>query len=127
MPASEHNSADDSELAAFFSKLGGMAEFFGTPSDVNERGLFGDTPLHFAAFWGDLKIGRILLKAGANPNVHGEYGNTPLHEAIGRKNYEFVTLLLEHGASKELRNDDGRTPVDWAKSSDDPRLVQLLS
>src|SRR5208282_799670 len=107
MPASENSFADGSELAAFFSKLGGMEEFFGTPKDVNERGLFGDTPLHFAASWGDVKIGSILLRAGADPNVHGEYGNTPLHEAIGRKSCEFVTLLLEHGASKELRNDDG--------------------
>jgi ankyrin repeat protein len=126
MPASEHNSADDSELSAFFTKLGGMAEFFGTPSDVNERGLFGDTPLHFAAFWSDVKVGKILLNAGADPNVRGEYGNTPLHEAIGQKSYEFVMLLLEHGASKELQNDDGLAPVDLARSSGDARLSEIL-
>jgi ankyrin repeat protein len=124
---SEQNPAVDPDLAAFFAKLGRMIEFFGTPTDVNERGLYGDTPLHFAAFWGDVKIGRLLLDAGADPNIGGEYGNTPLHEAVGCKNCDFITLLLAHGASKELRNEDGLTPIDMAKLSNDTRLKEILS
>jgi ankyrin repeat protein len=127
MTMSKQNSTNDPDLLAFFSKLGGMTEFFGTPTDVNERGLYDDTPLHFAAFWGDIKIGKLLLDAGANPNIHGECGYTPLHEAVIRKNSEFVTLLLAHGASKELRDEDGLTPVDCAKLSDDARLKEILS
>jgi uncharacterized protein len=75
---------------------------------------------------GDVREGKILLDAGADPNVRGEYGYTPLHNAIGQKHLEFAKLLLSRGASKELKNDDGLTPVDLARLSDDPRLRKLF-
>ncbi len=41
-------------------------------ADVNSRGDFGQTPLHYAVFEGDeysTPIVRLLLKAGADPNI----------------------------------------------------------
>lgn len=93
-------------------------------SDVNARGVLGDTPLHLAATWGDTKIGRVLLEAGANPNLLGEYDNTPLHNAVRGGKYDFVKLLLEHGASKDVRNEDGFTAVDYAEKSGDTLLIE---
>jgi ankyrin repeat protein len=37
----------------------------------------GETPLHWAARMGSIDIVKVLLEAGANPNVHGTTG-TPL-------------------------------------------------
>ena len=116
------------ELKKILQKVGETADFADiTVCDVTTRGLFGDTPLHVVAIWGDIHAGKILLDAGANPNIPGEYSNTPLNEAIGQGNYEFAKLLLAHGASKELRNEDGLTPVDLAKLSDEPRIKEIFS
>lgn len=93
---------------------------------VHDTNLIGETALHIAAIRGDVKVGKILLDAGANPNQPGEYNHTPLHEAIGQKKYDFVKLLLEHGASKQLRNQDGFSPADFVKRANDPQLNAIL-
>ena len=121
-------SSENPELSDILASMAGSIDFQGmTPASVNERGILGDTPLHIAAVSGDVRIGTVLLDAGADPNIRGEYGNTPLHEAVGQKQYGFVKLLLARGASKEVRNDDGQTPVDLASMSNDNRLKESLS
>lgn len=115
------------ELSSFLERLAGLVDFQGIkPARVSERSILGDAPLHFAARWGDQNAGKILLEAGANPNLSGENGYTPLHNAIEGKHLEFTRLLLAHGASKERKNDDGLTAVDLAKLSDDPRLTAAV-
>src|SRR3989442_3817734 len=122
------NVSDKLELSAILERMADLIEFQGIKlTSVNDRGILGDTPLHIAAVSGDVKVGKILLDAGADPNVHGEYGNTALHEAVGQKNFEFVKLLLTHGASTELRNEDGLTAVDLAKLSEDARFKEVFS
>ena len=120
-------SSNNRDLSDILERMANSNEFHGDqPIGVNEQGILGNTPLHIAAVSGDVRVGKLLLDAGADPNVHGEYGNTPLHEAVGQKHYEFVKLLLEHGASKALQNEDGLTPVDWVNMSDDSRLKDIL-
>lgn len=97
---------------------------FKSAQDTN---LLGRTALHIAAVRGDVRVGKILLDVGANPNAPGEYSDTPLHEAIGQKKYDFVKLLLEYGASPDIRNEDGFTPADLARQTNDPTLLELLS
>jgi len=61
------------ELSAIFEKISMTADNAGWVfKDVHDRNLLGETALHCAAVWGDVKIGKILLDAGADPNVHGE-------------------------------------------------------
>ena len=114
-------------MEEFLARLEGLIDYEGIrPTSVNERSLVGETPLHFAARWGDIKVGEILLQIGADPNAHGEYGNTPLLEALYRRHYGFIKLLLSHGASKELKNDDGESPMDLLKLENDPKLNDLF-
>lgn len=45
-----------------------LTEFTGVDAklqDPNEKGLFGTTPLHVIAIWGDVEVANILLDAGA--------------------------------------------------------------
>lgn len=49
-----------------------------------------------------LHIARLLLEAGANPNIPCHAGYTPLHNAALRKNPNLVTLLLTHHANPNM-------------------------
>lgn len=44
----------------------------------------GLTPLHFAALVGDVKMTKLFLRLGADPNTQSNYGETPLHLALSR-------------------------------------------
>src|SRR5690242_7396654 len=46
--------------------------------DVNAQDGEGKTALHWASELNDVNLVRILLKAGANPNIKDRFSNTPL-------------------------------------------------
>lgn len=72
-------------------------------ADPNAKSREGTTPLHSAAFTGDLEIAELLLAHGADPNAADPKGHTPLDVARDRKNVEVATALhhaaLKRGAS----------------------------
>lgn len=64
-------------------------------ADPNARSHEGGTPLHTAAFTGDLEIAEMLLAHGADPSATDPRGLTPLDIARDRRNVE-VGALLHH-------------------------------
>jgi ankyrin repeat protein len=68
------------------------------------------TPLHFAAYTGNIKTAELLIEKGASINAFTSDNKTPLHFAIDNKNVETATLLIERGASV-----DAETNGDLAK------------
>ncbi|MCG8617486.1 MAG: ankyrin repeat domain-containing protein [Desulfobacterales bacterium] len=77
--------------------------------DVNHVSTLGDTPLHVASVWGDVKIVDLLIKNGARLDAKGEEGNTPLHEAVSQGHHEIVQFLLKAGCSTTIKNDGNLT------------------
>jgi hypothetical protein len=76
--------------------------------------------LALAAQFGHVKIVRLLLDAGEDPNrynpVGGHSHTTPLHQAAGAGHSELVRLLVEHGARLDLKDILWQaTPADWAR------------
>ena len=71
-----------------------------------------------AAMVGAVRMARVLLEHGANPNWRDANGNTPLHRVVRsrlvRDPGEFVHTLLAAGADASLHNAEGRTPLDEA-------------
>jgi ankyrin repeat protein len=129
------------DLAAYLIEAG---------ADVDKWDLFGRTPLYMAADTNTLPVmgngemivipsldghsaldvARLLLAAGANPNIQlkrrppyrnvpqdrgGDsilaQGATPLLRAARAGDAEFVRLLLEHGALVDLPSKEGVTPL----------------
>jgi ankyrin repeat protein len=104
----------------------------------------GETPLHAAL----CKTGRpefddilkLLLDAGANPNVTtkpdvetGAFmrdvrtkGETPLHRAAAFGSEKAITLLREKGALVDARDANGDTPLSWASWHLRPRAILRL-
>jgi ankyrin repeat protein len=46
---------------------------------------------------------------------------------VGERDPKMIRLLLEHRADPRRRDADGRTALDYARSSGDPALIDLLS
>ena len=66
--------------------------------DLNAPGAGARTVLHLAADNNHLEVARVLLHAGADPNVQDETDFTPLHLAAARGWLPMLALLIEHGA-----------------------------
>ena len=95
----------------------------GKGAHVRVRGNGGTTPLHFAAYHGDLEMVRVLLDYKADVNVRADDGWTPLHTVsqgsrtgVAPFNFpqlwlEVARLLIEHGADVNARKDDGQASL----------------
>ena len=68
------------------------------PDDVNARDDDGATPLHQAAWEGDVELIRRLLEAGADPSLtDARFGSTPLEWAEHAYQAEAADLLRSAG------------------------------
>lgn len=77
----------------------------------------GNGPLVYAASYLHKEIAKLLLDAGANPNLKHRDGNTALRWAITRPFTEpsFLRLLLSYGADPWIENDAGVSTVGYAE------------
>ncbi|MET7708370.1 ankyrin repeat domain-containing protein [Micromonospora sp. NPDC005413] len=87
-------------------------------ADPNAADRDGTTPLYLASVQNAPAAVRILLNAGADPNVesgHGDEG-TPLTGAAAWGHADVVRELLAQDADPNLREDHGSglSPLDWA-------------
>lgn len=102
-------------------------DFFDVPiNSIEQKGIFGNTPLIVAAGWGNVDAVRLLLDAGADINATGEDGDTALHRAVAIEALDVVQMLIDRGASVEMADAYGETPRDFAEDAKDLRLRELL-
>jgi ankyrin repeat protein len=87
----------------------------------------GRPALHLALQLNLTNVGRMLLDAGASPDVVNHEGKTPLHVMVTANNREAVDLLLEHGADPTRRDGLGQTPLTLAKHYGYHDLAERLS
>uniref|UniRef100_A0A671YIK4 Ankyrin repeat domain 52 n=1 Tax=Sparus aurata TaxID=8175 RepID=A0A671YIK4_SPAAU len=72
------------------------------------------TPLHAAAYLGDVHTMDLLIASGANVNAKDQGLLTPLHRAAASQNQRAVELLLKHGAEVNTRDKFWHTPLHMA-------------
>lgn len=90
---------------------------------------YGSTILDRAADLGHQEIVRILLLAGANPNLKdAEMGRTLLIYAAknNHTHTELVKLLLEFGTKLDLQDNKGKTALMYAAKKGHSAIVRLL-
>jgi ankyrin repeat protein len=86
------------------------------------------TPLMWAAYRNDVRMARLLLQRGADPNQSTYFGN-PLSHACWSDSFEAAQLLMARGANVNARDALADfTPLHWAAGTESPRpqLVKLL-
>ena len=92
------------------------------PEWVNGRSEQGETCLHVAGIYGQPDISRLLLQAGANPNVRSTFEHglrmTPLSWNVYAGHVENARVLLQEGKANVNMDFDAMGPPD-----DAPRLL----
>ncbi|XP_023248470.1 ankyrin-1-like [Copidosoma floridanum] len=84
-------------------------------ADVNaRRGLFFDSPLHFAVKSQQISKIKFLLDHKADPNVMNVLDITALHLAVEEDNIVIIELLVTHKADINIGNYGDQTPLDIA-------------
>jgi ankyrin repeat protein len=89
----------------------------------------GWSPLHLAAFFGQVDAVALLIDHGAPLDAHSTNAtrNTPLHAALaGATNPVIVRRLILAGADVEARGAHNITPLHLAASRGDAALCDLL-
>ena len=97
-------------------------------ADVNlaSKNGFNVFPVHSAVAANNLGITKMLLDAGAYPNVCQKAGLAPLHTAAQLGHIELIILLLEHGAEVGLRMEGGKLPADLAAEKGFNEIAEIL-
>ena len=99
-------------------------------SSVEPRGYSDNTPLHAAAYHGDLEMVQVLLGYGVDVNALNDAGCTPLDFASRdghRNDSRVVQLLIEHGADPNTRaSRSGFAPLHRASEHGRFEVVRLL-
>lgn len=130
--------AERAEVSALIAAIRGgdtdeAQRIVGLGVDVNLLAANGQTPLVAAAKSGDAAMVRLLLAAGANPDIgpwQGFEDPNPLHIAIRTQQNEIVQLLLAAGADVNASHGDefnGSNPaLAYAAFAGDVDLVRDL-
>lgn len=99
-------------------------------ADVDKANQEGFTPLIFAIRSSSAEAVKVLLKAGANPNVQTKGGKPALYWAlVDRDNHEIVAALIKAGANRSSKvtiGGDTSTLADIARERGWLKSAQLL-
>jgi ankyrin repeat protein len=98
----------------------------GAEINLPSKNGFNVFPIHSAVTNNNYAITKILLDAGAYPNVCQKSGVAPLHGASQLGNIELIILLLEHGADVGLRMEGGKLPADLAADKGFNEIAEIL-
>ncbi|MEW6677407.1 MAG: ankyrin repeat domain-containing protein [Pseudomonadota bacterium] len=89
------------------------------------RDLWGKTALVEAVDRGDVEMVRLLLDAGADPDLKAA-GYTPLGRAAMQGHSRIARMLLEAGADPDLKSNDGNTPLAAAAAMNRVTVIRVL-
>lgn len=104
-----------------------ISELLSNPStEVNAPQVDGMTALHWAAHYNDEKLGKRLLKLGADASAKNRYHVTPLYLACVNGNANLARALLDQGADVGTTLFEGETLLMTAARTGDVATVQLL-
>jgi uncharacterized protein len=99
-----------------------------SPELVSRYSIDGWTPLHLAAYFGNVTVATYLLERGARIESRSTNAqqNTPLHAAAAGRQMDAVALLLDSGADVNARQHGGFTPLMSAAANGDLPMAILL-
>ena len=115
-------------LACYFGHFE-TAEYLvkaGAPINSISRNGLRVAPIQSGAAGRHLKIVKMLLDHGADPNIIEQGGFTPLHAAAQNGDIEMIRLLLYGGADLTIKSDNGKIAMDVAMDAGHEKATILL-
>lgn len=88
--------------------------------------IFGNTPLHNAAFNGNTKLGKLLLDNGVKVDIKNDMDETPLMRAASLGKFPMVKFLIDNGAKVKAKDVDGNTALHHAIMGGHKEIVSFL-
>src|SRR5688572_23979500 len=115
-PADPYALPTDLRSCCWRGDLAGARRAVAAGEDVNQnpRPRPGYPPLFLAAARGHLDVVRLLLDAGADPNIADHIGITPLMGVCYEDRAAAAELLLERGGDVHARSAERTTPLMFA-------------
>jgi ankyrin repeat protein len=112
--------------AAATGRLADLERALKDSSAVSSFAYDGWTPLHLAAFFGQLDAARMLLDAGADVHIVSRNGlkNTPLHAAAAGKHEAVALLLLGAGGDPQAVDAGGYSALRIASENGLDKVVR---
>src|SRR5688572_10997382 len=86
----------------------------------------GHSPLMYAAQYGYLEVGKLLLEHGAELEQVDDYNDTALNVAAFFGQLEFVEMLVERGAKLDVYGFGGRNAIRHAMANNYDDVVAFL-
>jgi uncharacterized protein len=115
--------------AAAIGRINELKSAIGDPRNVGRYAYDGWTPLHLAAFFGQIGAVRLLLDSGADVNAvsQNSLANTPLHAATAGKHGDVALLLFTNGADSHAIDAGGYTPLQIASQNQLNAVVEAMT
>ncbi len=79
--------------------------------EAEEYRMHDYSPLHMAAYRGDVEACKIIIDSGEDVDVQGAFGKTPLVLAVKAEKVEAVKYLIDEGADVNIRGQGGQGPL----------------
>jgi ankyrin repeat protein len=98
-------------------------------SSLEPRNHFENTPLHFAAGFGDLEMVQVLLDVGLDVNAKNNRDSTPLDFVIyrdGPNDPRVARLLIAHGADPNAQDIEGITLLHRASKHRRTEMTEIV-
>jgi ankyrin repeat protein len=114
-------------LACFFGQLEAAETLVHYQADVNAVSPSRIAVIHSAAASRNAALVKLVLQAGANPNLQQQGGYTALHEAAMHNSVDRAQALLDAGADRGIRSDDGLTAAEMAAQKGNKEVLELLT
>ncbi|SFV63446.1 inversin protein alternative isoform, putative [hydrothermal vent metagenome] len=90
-----------------------VVEYLVDKVDLSAKGgIYYETPLQDAIFYGNLRIAELLIRSGTNLDIKNVDGETALHIAAKYGYADIIKQLIRAGASTNVYDEDGNTPKD---------------
>lgn len=119
------------DLLHYLAEIGdvsNLANEIQETKNIDPVSIAGKTPLHFAVIARQLNSLKVLLDAGANPNIGDMYNKTPLYYAVELGDMDMVAALLDHGGDPSISSvcNNNENIMGLAKRLGNKEIITLI-